>query len=272
MLSPPTAIKYGSLASLLAALAFVATSNQSSNDHELRGRRQLMFDPKTTMFKNNFPCPFTPPGRGEEHGIADWGGWEYDLPSIAAHHIQESAHKAVYDFMKKNGATSLVDVGAGVGQMKVALDKIGATDIEYVGFDGGSNIMELEGQNTPVYGDPNHVVPHLCWTDASKPFNVGRTFDAVLSKEVGEHIPPEGEANFMDNLVRLAKPGGGIIMLTWAHPGQGGFHHVNCKDQNYVIAKMVERGVIYSKELTESLIASRMPSAYAENLMVFVKP
>ena len=154
--------------------------------------------------------------------------------------------------------------------MKVALESIGA-DIEYVGFDRGSNIMELEGINTPVVGDPNHVVPRLCWTDASKPFHVGRTFDAVLSKEVGEHIPPEGEANFMDNLVRLAKPGGGIIMLTWAHPGQGGFHHVNCKDQTYVIAKMVERGVNYNKEMTESL-GETIPSAYAVNLMVFVKP
>ena len=79
MLSLSTAIKYGSLASLLAVLVFVATSNQNKNkkDHVLRGRRQLsfMFDPKTTIFKN-FQCPFTPPGRGEEHGIADWGGWE----------------------------------------------------------------------------------------------------------------------------------------------------------------------------------------------------
>ena len=155
--------------------------------------------------------------------------------------------------------------------MKVGLDRIGATDIEYVGFDGGANIMELEGQNTPVNQDPNHIVPHLCWADASKPFDVGRTFDAVLSKEVGEHIPPEGEAAFMDNLVRLAKPGGGIIMLTWAHPGQGGFHHVNFKDQTYVIAKMVERGVNYNKEMTESL-GKTIPSAYAVNLMVFVKP
>lgn len=131
--------------------------------------------------------------------------------------------------------------------------------------------MELEGVNTPVHGDDSHVVPHLCWTDASKPFYLDRTFDVVLSKEVGEHIPPEGEASFMDNLVRLARPGGGIIILTWAKPGQGGFHHVNCKEKSYIIEQMEKRGVKFHEAFTMEL-GSKIAKAYAENLTVYIKP
>ena len=88
---------------------------------------------------------------------------------------------------------------------------------------------------------------------------------------MGEHIPPEGEQAFMDNLVRLARPGGGIIILTWAHPGQGGFHHVNCQEQSYIIEQMEKRGVKYDAGMTNAL-GSNIGRAYAENLMIFTKP
>ena len=43
-----------------------------------------------------------------------------------------------------------------------------------------------------------------------------------------------------------------------------------CKEKPYVIAKMMERGVIFNEQMTESLGKTIAP-AYAENLMVFVK-
>jgi len=258
-------LNFTAIAFSIAATAIIPFSfaNEEETEGSLRG---------TTI--PNTDCPFTPPQVGFKglttHGtdLTEWGGWLYDLDSIKRFHIMESAHEGIYDFL--GPGKSLVDVGAGVGQMKVALDRINA-DIDYFGLDGGANIMELEGTNTPVRGDENHIVPHVCWADASKPFSLDRQFDAVMSKEVGEHIPPEGESAFMDNLVKLAKPNGGWIILTWAHVGQGGHHHVNCKDQPYVIEKMEERGVIYDILATED-IGSKIASAYAENLMVFYKP
>merc|ERR1711992_116500 len=103
----------------------------------------------------------------------------------------------------------------------------------YTGFDGGANIMDLEGVNTPVIGDDKHVVPHICWGDFSKPLYLGDKYDVVLSIEVAEHIPKTGENAFMDNLVRHMKHDG-IIILTWAYPGQGGHHHVNEQNKAYV--------------------------------------
>ena len=244
-------------------LLAVSAIEQNSN---LRGG-----DSATEEHKAEFVCPFTPPvvGPNEQYQhISDWGGWKYDLESIHAFHIGESAHQAIYDFI--GPGSSLVDIGAGVGQMKVALDRINA-DVDYVGFDGGANIMDMEGINAPVGGDTGHVIPKLCWADASKPFDVQRTFDVVLSKEVGEHIPKEGEAAFMDNLIKLAKPHGGRIILTWAHPGQGGNGHVNCRPKPYIIKEMEKRGVIFD-ELSTKWIGKRIAPAYSRNLMVFFKP
>lgn len=252
-----------------AALLFIAYhSVVNKNNEAMTSNDQLVRRRLQSKSSEPFVCPFAPPLEEESSGISDWGGWKYDLPSIKAFHIRESAHTGIYKFL--GPGKSLVDIGAGVGQMKVALDLIGA-DIDYVGFDGGYNIMELEGKNTPVFGDDTHVVPHLCWVDASKPFYLAQTFDAVLSKEVGEHIPAAGEAAFMDNLVRLAKPHGGLIILTWAHPGQGGNGHVNCKEKKDIIERMERRGVKHEPIMTQALGAT-IASAYAENLMVFSKP
>jgi len=249
---------------LATTLFFTVSAIQESTN--LRGG-----DISAQKQNSEFICPFTPPAIGpneQYQHISEWGGWKYDLESIRAFHIAEGTHHAIYDFI--GPGSSLVDIGAGVGQMKVALDRINA-DVDYVGFDGGANIMDMEGINAPVGGDTGHVIPKLCWADASKPFDVQRTFDVVLSKEVGEHIPKEGEAAFMDNLIKLAKPHGGRIILTWAHPGQGGNGHVNCRPKPYIIKEMEKRGVIFD-ELSTKWIGKRIAPAYSRNLMVFFKP
>ncbi len=62
--------------------------------------------------------------------------------------------------------------------------------------------------------------------------------DWIISFEVGEHIPPEHAAIFMDNL-SVAKEG---ILMSWALPGQKGFHHVNCQMIEWVACEMGKRG------------------------------
>merc|ERR1712232_715467 len=224
----------------------------------------MIFTKKESANPQN--CPFKPPATGPGD-ISEWGGWIYTTENIRAEHIIESIQKPLYEFL--GPGKSLADIGAGVGQLKVALDRINA-DIDYTGFDGGANIMEMEGVHAPVANDDHHIIPKLCWVDASKPFDIHRTFDAVLSKEVGEHIPKEGEGAFMDNLVRLAQPNGGRIILTWAHPGQGGHGHVNEQPKEYIIEQMEKRGVRFEKGATDWL-GSRISPAYAVNLMIFTK-
>jgi len=194
-------------------------------------------------------CPFSPPSKDS----LEWGGWEYDLEFIKTHHIQTSPIMAQWLlwFMNKNGMDSLLDVGCGVGQLKIALTKAGATDktLDYVGLDGGSNIMELEGTVSPVIGDEEHVIPHLCWVDASVPFSLGKKFDIVFSNEVAEHIPRVGEQHYLDNLAKHIKENG-YLLLGWARIGQGGFKHVNERDATFVIGEVEKRGLVFDNELT----------------------
>ena len=66
--------------------------------------------------------------------------------------------------------------------------------IIFSGFDGALNIEEIS----------RGFVSHL---DFSKPFQLNKKFDWVLSIEVGEHIPKQYEDNFIQNLIRHACKG-----------------------------------------------------------------
>lgn len=46
---------------------------------------------------------------------------------------------------------------------------------------------------------------------------------------MGEHIPPAKTDIFVDNLVKHAKKG---VFLTWGVVGQGGFGHINQKNND----------------------------------------
>ena len=113
------------------------------------------------------------------------------------------------------GNSSIYDVGAGVGQLGVLLKKK-QSDVDYMGFDGGDNIQDIWGQHTPVRGDPSHVIPEVCWIDASTAVTVTPR-DWVVSFEVGEHIPAAKEGVFIDNLVGMCTKG---VVLSWAVKGQ----------------------------------------------------
>lgn len=62
-------------------------------------------------------------------------------------------------------------------------------------------------------------------------------YDWVLSLEVAEHIPPNFENAFMDNIARHCREG---IIISWAKPGQKGYGHINEKPFDYV-NKLLQR-------------------------------
>ncbi len=103
---------------------------------------------------------------------------------------------------------SVADFGAGRGQYGKCL---GTAVGQYTAYDGG------EGVEAATDGAVRFL-------DLSEPTWLGRTFDWVMSLEVGEHIPKEQESAYVGNIVRHASRG---VVLSWAVPGQGGHHHVN---------------------------------------------
>jgi len=148
------------------------------------------------------------------------------------------------------GVGKIVDIGCGNGSyVKFLNDEYG---IWVDGYDG-SPLTE-------------NITNGLCHQmDFSEPQDIG-LYDAVLSLEVGEHIPVQYEQMFLDNLVA---PNPNLIILSWAVEGQAGQGHVNCRNNDYIIAEMERRGYYYCGADSQKLrTASRLPW-FKNTIMVF---
>ena len=104
--------------------------------------------------------------------------------------------------------------------------------------------------------------------DLSKEFNLGKTFDYVMSLEVAEHIPKESEETYVDNLIRHT---GFYLITSWAIIGQGGDGHVNEQDEEYVLNMYKEKDMIYNKEVSEALRSVATLGWFKNTIYVFEK-
>ena len=108
--------------------------------------------------------------------------------------------------------SSVLDMGAGYGQYLRCL-RHNASVSRTEGYDGQHGIAALSGG-------------WVTQLDLSKPVVLGE-FNWVMSIEVGEHIPHQFENSFILNLVTHAAKG---LVLSWAHVGQWGIGHINCRN------------------------------------------
>lgn len=106
---------------------------------------------------------------------------------------------------------SVLDVGCGIGTWLKAFKNLGVQ--ETIGIDG-KHVSEkeflLNYQNFHAF-------------DITKPLQLNKKFDLVMSLEVAEHIPVESTDTFIQNLIVH----GDTILFSCAVPGQGGNNHVN---------------------------------------------
>ncbi|MHB8669439.1 MAG: methyltransferase domain-containing protein [Acidimicrobiales bacterium] len=123
---------------------------------------------------------------------------------------------------------SVVDVGCGAGAWLSEFRVCGVLDV--VGVDG------------PYVPRDRLKIPKECFEvrDLSRPFSLDRRFDLVLSLEVGEHLPDDRAADFIDSLTGL----GPRVLFSAAIPFQGGKHHVNEQWPDYWRALFRDRGFV----------------------------
>lgn len=121
---------------------------------------------------------------------------------------------------------SVLDVGCGRGVWCTEWAASGVA--EFVGVDGAY----VNPKNLSIATD------RFFAKDLSKPFDLGRTFDLVMSLEVAEHIPVTSADTFIDNLIRH----GDLVLFSAAVPGQGGEYHVNEQPYEYWRRKFATRG------------------------------
>ncbi|XP_064114145.1 uncharacterized protein LOC135220693 [Macrobrachium nipponense] len=124
------------------------------------------------------------------------------------------------------------------------------------GFDSAFNIEQLSGGKIHT-------------TDLSVPLKLDRKYDWVLSLEVGEHIPQEKEQTFIDNLVQHTCKG---VVLSWAVVGQGGYNHVNTRNNDYIQQQMEKRGLALDTEASQNLRKKVSVSWFKNTLMVYRFP
>lgn len=93
----------------------------------------------------------------------------------------------------------------------------------------------------------NFLIDNIEIADLSQPEPIwwqkfGYEKGDVISLEVGEHIPKEGEQNFLDTITDHCNR---YLVTSWALPGQPGLGHVNCQSQEYIISEIERRGFKY---------------------------
>jgi SAM-dependent methyltransferase len=158
---------------------------------------------------------------------------------------------AIVEVLKFYGVKSVADLGCGLGTY---CELLKLAWFFPVGFDGNPNTERLTDGRC-------HVL------DLSQKIQIGM-FDGVLSLEVGEHIPEKHEKIFIDNLCKTA---GKLLILSWGIPGQDGLGHVNCRENEYIIDQVEQRGYKHNQYLSKYLRKQADLSWFLNTLMVFKK-
>lgn len=133
---------------------------------------------------------------------------------------------AVWDWlMTEHRIRSVLDVGCGPGYVMEYFHRAGC---EVFGVDGSPS-----GVRDHVL--PRYVLQHDFSTGAWGP---ARTFDLVWSSEFLEHV----EERFLTNCLPAFQAATGLLVVTYAVPGQGGHHHVNENSESYWAGRFEEAG------------------------------
>lgn len=183
--------------------------------------------------------------------INEKGFWEN--PTSEGHAHDSRLAGAILKILRRRKCDTLVDFGCGTGEYARFFKKHGMVVEAY---DGNPYTEQLTGGIGAV-------------KDLSQPFNLLKQFGCVMSLEVGEHIPAEFEQAFLDNIVKHCFDDG-IIILSWAVPGQVGDGHVNCQTNDYIMQQMQKRGFYLENTLTNQLRQAARLWWFKNSLMVFI--
>jgi hypothetical protein len=152
------------------------------------------------------------------------------------------------------GMKSVCDVGCGIGTWLAAFIEEGVSDV--LGMDG-------------EYVDKKMLqIPSLAFlsTDLNRHFSVDRTFDAVISLEVGEHLTPERAEGFVKDLTALSK----VIIFSAAIPGQGGTGHINEQWPDYWEKLFKQNGFVCVDAIRQTIWNNETIEVwYRQNMFVF---
>ena len=129
----------------------------------------------------------------------------------------------------------VIDFGCGLGYYAAFLHEHGYRVSAVEGTEGISDVSLFKGVRT---------------FDLSQPLSFDLPMSRVLCLEVGEHLLPDQEGVFLDNITRLCES---KMAPTWAVPGQRSYGHHNERPNEYVFSQPTNRGFGFDKDQTSHL-------------------
>jgi SAM-dependent methyltransferase len=158
----------------------------------------------------------------------------------------------VFDFVHPG---SVLDVGCGIGTWLAVTREKGIED--YLGVDG--DYVDRSQLQIPA----NRFVAR----DLLQALDLGRTFDLVMSLEVGEHLDSSTANTFVESLVRH----GQVILFSAAIPGQPGTNHVNPQWPAYWAEKFLKHNYLALDCLRNRIWDDeKIDYWYRQNVIVYV--
>ncbi|XWS42838.1 hypothetical protein CRYUN_Cryun16bG0048900 [Craigia yunnanensis] len=200
---------YQSHARFMSIRAYAATST-TSDASALRDGIAEFYDESSGLWEDIW-------GDHMHHGF-------YDPDSIVSGSDHRSAQiRMIEESLRFAGVSEdpakspkrIVDVGCGIGGSSRYLAR------KYVAKCRGITLSPVQAGRANVIAKAEGLADKVSFqvADALKqPFPDGQ-FDLVWSMESGEHMPEK--AKFVNELVRVAAPGGKIIIVTWCHRDLG---------------------------------------------------
>ncbi|XP_052196881.1 LOW QUALITY PROTEIN: probable tocopherol O-methyltransferase, chloroplastic [Diospyros lotus] len=125
--------------------------------------------------------------------------------------IEEALRFAALSDDPMNAPKSIVDVGCGIGGSSRYLAR------KYEAQCQGITLSPVQAQRAQALAAAQGLADKVSFQVAdalNQPFPDGQ-FDLVWSMESGEHMPDK--TKFVNELARVAAPGGTIIIVTWCH-------------------------------------------------------
>jgi SAM-dependent methyltransferase len=160
--------------------------------------------------------------------------------------LPEPILKSVVALLKPR---SILDVGCGTGR---SLDFFLSQGIDAAGVEGSA--LGISKANHPG---------RIHQWNLNKELNLRRRFDLVWCFEVAEHIHPDYVENLLKSLINHSE----TIVISAAHPGQGGIGHFNEQPRQYWLELFARHGYRHNDTLKERLCEDW--TWYPENIFVF---
>ena len=137
----------------------------------------------------------------------------------------------VLEWSKENlSVKSMLDIGCGPGGMvELALSK----NIDAIGIDGDHTVNRFDKDRFIIQ-------------DFTKgPAIINRIFDLAWSVEFVEHVEEKYVPNYMKAFSQCK-----YVIMSFAPKGAPGYHHVNCRDNQYWIDVFTENEFRFDHNLT----------------------